>query len=374
MASASYDVIVAGTGAIGSAACWRLANRGVRVLGLDAHPHGHDRGSSHGESRLIRQAYFEHPAYVPLLRRAYDLWQELEAETSTQLLNLNGLIIFGPNDGTIIQGVRESARQHKLTIEEAPAKEFQKRWSGFSPPATYVGVYEANAGYLHVEAAVRAQAAAAEQAGAVMQTGAAITSIKRQDGGFVVEAGGQTYAAPKLVVTAGAWAPRLLPELKTHLKVHRVPLVWFANKADFTFKAGVPCYGFDTPGGFYYGLPAISQRGAKLGLHKPGSTIDDPARLDRELHAADTIPLQGFIRAHLPGLETKIMGHTICMYTMSPDEHFIVDTRDHLTYAAGFSGHGFKFAPVIGEALADLALTGKSKLPIAFLRADRLQA
>lgn len=366
--STRFDVIVLGIGAMGSATAWRLAARGAKVLGLEQFFVGHALGSSHGESRLIRQAYFEHPNYVPLLRTAYNLWHELERETGRSLFHQNGVVIFGPKDGVIMQGVRHSSKVHGVKIVEYSAEKAATAFSAYRPSPGHEALLEPGAGYLEVEACVIAQAEAARAHGAIIREQEAVTAIVPIPGGMRVSTDSGTYEATRLVVTAGAWSGRFLDSIKPQLKVHRVPLVWFAAEPRYSVRTGLPCFGFELPEGFFYGVPAISDRGVKMGLHIPGTLVTNPATIDRSLTADDLKPLVDFIGHHLPGVTPVPLHHAICMYTMSPDEHFILDSKGSVTYAAGFSGHGFKFAPVIGDALADLALDGSTSLPIEFLR------
>lgn len=363
-----YDVIVLGVGAMGSAACWRLAKRGAKVLGLEQHTIGHALGSSHGETRLIRQAYFEHPSYVPLLRQAYDLWRELERKTGRIVFHQNGLVVYGPKSGTIMQGIRRSSAEHGVPITEYEAKQAAAAFPEYEPEPGHEALFEPGAGYLEVEAAVTAQAWAASQLGADIREKEPALALDPAPGGVRVSTYKGTYEAARVVVTAGAWSAGFLDRIRPQLKVHRVPLVWFDSDDRYDAATGLPCFGFELESGFYYGVPRVSPRGVKVGLHRPGDVVKDPAKVDRELRPDDLAPLLTFIKSCLPGVKPVHTHHVVCMYTMTPDEHFVLDTNGSVTYAAGFSGHGFKFAPVIGEALADLALVGSTALPIDFLR------
>lgn len=363
-----FDVIVLGVGAMGSAACWRLAAEGVRVLGLEQHKIGHAYGSSHGETRLIRQAYFEHPAYVPLLRRAYTLWRDLEGTTGQSLFHQNGVVIFGPRDGVIMAGVRRSSEQYAIPVQAFDAKAAKAAFDGFVPPQSYEALLEPGAGYLDVEACVVAQADAAKRCGAILKEHETVLAVDRRPSSVVVTTKSGQFEAAKLVITAGPWSAAFLPDVRARLAVHRTTLVWFAADSRYDVGNGLPCFGFETPKGFFYGVPAVGKRGVKVGLHKPGDRVAKPEEIDRSLHPEDLAVLVDFVSACLPGVKPVPTDHAICMYTMSPDEHFIINTEDRVTYAAGFSGHGFKFAPVIGEILADLSVRGKTAHPIDFLR------
>jgi monomeric sarcosine oxidase len=362
-AAPRYDAIVLGVGGMGSAACWRLAKRGARVLGLEQHALGHALGSSHGETRLIRRAYFESPDYVPLLNRAYELWDELATETRQCLFHRTGLVIYGAERaGGVIEGIRRSARSYGIPIEPRGAL------PGLSPPLGHAGVLEPDAGYLEVESCVLACAAAARAQGATILADTRIVAWREADGGVEVEtADGERHRGAKLVVTAGPWAAGLLPRLSSRLSVHRVPLYWFKPARG---AGAAMCFGFELEDGFYYGMPDVNGRGVKVGLHVPGELVPDPARIDRGLRPVELEVICAFVRRCLPDVDANgFLRHAVCMYTMSPDENFVIDhASDRVVYAAGFSGHGFKFASVVGEVLADMTITGRTAHPVGFLR------
>ncbi len=363
------DVIVLGLGAMGSAALWQLAKRGLKVLGLEQYEIGHLRGSSHGESRLIRKAYWEHPSYVPLLERSYELWRELERDTGKSLLHLRGLVIYGPQSGgTILPGVRVSVEKHGLSVQALGEQEAKAAYPGYAPPPGYIGILEPGAGYLDVEDCVKAQAEAALAAGAEIQAQCEVLSVDEKPGGVLVKTRKGTFEADQLVIAAGAWNPRWLPRVAPKLKVHRVSLFWFRPGKETAPGSALPCFGFDLPEGFFYGLPALGPRGLKVGLHLPGEVVADPKAVDRSTRPEDVLPVRRFVEQCLPGVDPHPIEHAVCMYTMTPDEHFVVDREGRVSYAAGFSGHGFKFATVMGEVLAELATTGKSRHPVDFLR------
>ncbi len=375
MSSDFYDVIVAGTGAVGSAALWQAAERGLKVLGLDRFPPGHDRGSSHGRTRIIRQAYFEHSDYVPLLLRAYQLWAELERIQGESLLRQTGLLQVGPANGIVVQGVLASAQRHGLQVESLSTDECRRCFPAFAAPDGHQGVFEPRAGYLHVESCVIAQSETAARLGATLRTGESVCDWRRETNHIVVRTEKQEYAAARLIVTAGAWAGQLLADLGIPLVVRRKPVFWFAAEDDsYDVDRGCPTYLFETPSGVFYGFPRLDEHGVKVAQHTGGETVNDPLAVDRAERDADRACLQGFIAAHLPRLSARVLGHSVCMYTMSPDEHFIVDRHpacSSVVFAAGLSGHGFKFAPVLGQALVELAIDGRSALPVGFLSLDR---
>lgn len=367
----TYDVIVLGTGGVGSAAAWHSARRGVKVLGLDRFAGGHAHGSSHGQTRIIRKAYFEHPDYVPLLNRAYELWAELEQHANEQLYHEVGLIEIGPPDSVVIPGVLESARQHQLQVDELTKQDVAERFPGFIVPETSVAVFEPHAGYLMVERCVLAHLAEAKKCGAELRTGETIIDWQANDVGVTVRTDKRTYAARKLVITAGAWASELLGELGLDLRVRRKHLHWYAcDDARYRADHGCPVFFYETPAGYFYGFPRIDDRGIKVADHTGGTEITDPLADDKSREPEDVRRVEQFLGAHLPGVSATSTRHEVCYYTMSPDEHFIVDTHPrykNVVFAAGLSGHGFKFTSVLGEALADLADHGTTRLPIGFL-------
>ncbi len=373
---AGLDCIVLGTGGVGSAALYHLSRRGARSLGIDRFAPGHDRGSSHGETRIIRLAYFEHTDYVPLLRRAYDLWGELEERRGQKLYHETGLLEVGPPDATVVPGVLESARRHSLVVESLDPRAAARRFPGFRIPEGMAAVFERRAGYLRVEDSVRAHAEEAIRLGARLVTGETVLRWRAEGAGVAVETERGTHRAARLIVTAGAWAGGLLADLGVRLDVRRKPLLWFRTASPlYREEAGGPGFFYETPAGLFYGFPEISGREIKVAEHSGGESVADPLAVDRSLRASDRRPVEEFLRRHLPGVSAgDCRRHAVCLYTMSRDEHFIVDRHpDHpqVSFAAGLSGHGFKFTSVLGEILAGLALDGRSELPIGFMSCDR---
>lgn len=369
-----YDVIVVGCGGVGSAALWQLASRGARVLGIDPFAPGHDRGSSHGDTRVIRQAYFEHPDYVPLLRAAYALWSDLEQQDGMQLYHEAGVLQIGPPDGEVVPGVLASARLHGLEVETLSAADVAARFPGFVVPEGYRAVFEQRAGYLRVEQCVLACARRAVARGAELRLGETVVGWQLQGDTLRVETDAGRYQARRLVVTAGSWAAGLLQELGLQLTVLRKHLHWYGGAAPaFREDSGCPVFLYELPEGVYYGFPEIDAQGVKVAEHSGGEPIAEPSLLDRAEDAAESQRNEAFVRRWLPAVQGGRTRHAVCMYTMSPDGHFLVDRyprQPAVCFAAGLSGHGFKFATVLGAILADLALGGESPLPWQFLRCD----
>jgi monomeric sarcosine oxidase len=370
-----YDVIVLGTGGVGTAALYQLAGRGVRAIGLDRFPPGHDRGSSHGETRLIRLAYFEDPNYVPLVQRALELWRSLEQEAQRRLYYETGILVGGLTDSVIIDGMLRASREHRLPLEQLSASEAMRQYPGYRLPADFVALVERRAGFLMVEDCVRAHAAAAMRAGAEVRSGVTVREWRMDGTSIVVTTDDGTLMADRLVVTAGAWAGEFLQSLGVKLRVVRKPLFWYRADEDIhRVEHGCPCFLLESLGGIFYGFPQVSAAGVKLGEHTGGNVVENPLEVDRTLRAADQRRVEECLAAHLPAVSRECIGHAVCMYTMSPDENFIVGRHpehEQVMFTAGLSGHGFKFASVLGEIMADLALDGATRQPIGFLSPTR---
>ncbi|HTJ60735.1 MAG TPA: N-methyl-L-tryptophan oxidase [Candidatus Saccharimonadales bacterium] len=368
------EAIVVGLGADGSAAAAHLARRGVSVVGLEAFARGHTDGSSGGLTRVIRLAYYEHPDYVPLLKRAWELWRELEGDTGGEILRQTGGVYAGPREGELVAGSLRSAREHQLEHELLDPAALRARLPLFQFDADWWGVAEATAGYLLPDRAIAAHLAVAERGGADLHFSERVASWTRDGDGVRVITDRGTYRADRLVIAAGAWNPRLLPRIASLLEVKRVPLFWFEPVAEREALARLPVYIVDSGLGHgCYGFPYLADQGLKIATHGAG-TPTDPDQVDRETHPADEAPIRAFIHDRLPVAAGPVRMTKVCMYTVTPDEHFIVDVDGPVAFASACSGHGFKFATVMGEVLADLALHGGTRHPIGFLSASRFAA
>jgi sarcosine oxidase len=381
-----YDCIVLGVGGFGSGALYHLARRGARVLGIERFTVAHDRGSSHGETRIIRKAYFEHPDYVPLLHRAYDLWHELECETKRRLLYPVGLFIAGAPSCESVAGTVLAAERHKLPIERLSAAAARRRFPGFRFADDFEIVFEPQAGYLEVENCVAAHVEAAVARGAVLRTNETVREWSSDGRRVVVKTDQGEYAADNLVITAGPWASAVLDQCAgenaegeafgKRLRVVRKPVFWFRAGGEYDVTAGTPTFFFETTAGQFYGFPRIDGRTLKVAEHTLGEAVADPLTVERNQIPDDLARLGGFLRDHLPGLPERPDRHSVCMYTKTPDSHFCIDLHPrwpNVSVGAGFSGHGFKFTTVLGEALADLALQGTTPLPVGFLSVRRFR-
>jgi sarcosine oxidase len=370
------DVIVVGTGGVGSAALYHLARRGVRALGIDRFPGGHDRGSSHGHSRIIRLAYFEHPDYVPLLRRAYELWADLERLSGEPLYLQTGLLEVGAPDGPTIQGILAAAREHQLQVEELSAEERRRRFPGFTIPEAMAAIFESRAGVLRVERCVLAHLNQAHRLGTNLIVDETVLGWTATPDSVEVSTDRSTYRASRLILAAGPWSGDLLASLAVPLPVRRKHIHWYPGPGErYAAESGCPAFYFETPAGDFYGIPAFDGRGLKVGEHTGGASVADPLTDDRAVEREDRRRVESFLDGHLPEVSRPSLDHCTCFYTMSPDHNFLVDRHPNhanVTFAAGLSGHGFKFTGVLGEALADLALNGQTEHPIGFLSASRL--
>lgn len=372
-----FDAIVIGVGGFGSSALYHLAERGQRVLGLEQFGVAHDRGSSHGETRIIRQAYFEHVNYVPLLQRAYELWDRMSDYLGKTLFHRCGLMLSGPGDSGVLAGTLQAARQYNLNVEEVSLDAAAQRFPCYRFPEKFRVLFERNAGFLDVEDCVAGHIRMATALGAVLRTQERVLNYTTEGDSVRVETDRETYLAGRLIVTAGPWASQILGELGVALRVVRKPLFWFpAAEPHFQRAIGNPTFFFDLPEGQFYGFPALGSDVIKVAEHSGGDLVEDPANVDREFHPQDLERLVPFLAAHIPQAVPRPRKHSVCMYTLSPDHHFVIDRhpeQPQVVFGAGFSGHGFKFTTVIGEALAELALDGTSRQPIEFLNLSRFK-
>ena len=374
-----FDVIVIGLGGMGSAAAYHLAARGQRVLGLERFTPAHDRGSSHGASRIIRQAYHEHPHYVPLVQHAYELWEKLEQDTGSGLLHLTGGLMIGPPGSSVVQGAIRSAIQHKLPYEVFAATELRNRFPAFQPRATDTAVFEKRAGFLRPEAAVRAHLQLAAKHGADLHFEEPVAAWSAPSNGPVeVKSSRGTYEASRLVIAPGAWAPDLLPDLRIPFDVRRQVMCWFQPRGPIeAFLADrFPIYIYDVDGrDIFYGFPAIDgvRGGVKAAMHTAGEPVTADT-VNRATSEQDTTVLRRHLDTLLPDLNGPLLQALPCLYTLTPDEHFVIGhhpAHTRVCVAAGFSGHGFKFTCVVGEILADLAIDGRTRHPIDFFSPKR---
>ncbi|MCI0676415.1 MAG: N-methyl-L-tryptophan oxidase [Phycisphaerales bacterium] len=380
-----YDVIVVGVGAMGSSACYHLAKRGARAMGLEQFGIPHGLGSSHGESRMIRLCYYEHPDYVPLLHRAYALWNDLESEAGRKLLYMTGGLYMGAPDSGFIAGALRAAREHRLPHERLDRPQLKERFPQFALPDDFIGLYEPNAGFLLPELVVATQAELALKHGAELHGHEQVMEWHDDGKRVRMHTARGTYSAKRIVFCGGAWSERLMGGIGVKLMVTRQVLGWVWPKRPEVFEFGrLPVWAIDHPDGTqHYGFPMLGalggaggaggRSGLKVAHHFKGEPTTAET-IDRIPRASDEDDFRVAVRRFLPEADGPLMSMMVCMYTNSPDSHFIIDRHpkcERAIVACGFSGHGFKFASVVGEALADLALEGQTKLPIGFLGLGR---
>ena len=372
----AYDVIVVGVGAMGSSACYHLARRGVRVLGLERFDIPHAMGSSHGYTRMIRMAYYEHPDYVPLLRRSYELWRELERQSGQGLLFEVGGVYMGPPEGHVVKGAIEAAQRHGLAHEVLSRGALASQFPQFRLPDSFTGVWEPRAGFLLPEKVVAVQAELALRNGADLRGREAVAAWRETDAGVIVRTDKGEYHAGRLVFCGGPWTGKMVADLGVELVVTRQVLGWVWPRRPDRFSFGrFPVWGIEAPdGSLSYGFPMLADNpGLKVARHGRGP-VTDPDVVARHATGADESEVRQIFDAHIPDGAGPVLSMRICLYTNSPDGHFIIDAHPahpRVLLACGFSGHGFKFASVVGEVLADLSTAGKTALPVAFLGLER---
>jgi sarcosine oxidase len=360
---AAFDVAVIGLGVMGSAALSSLARRGRRVVGIDRFVPGHDRGSSHGATRVIRLGYFEHPSYVPLLRAAYPLWRALEARSGVPLLTITGIVEIGTPASELVTGTLRASRLHGLAHEILDAPSQMERFPAFRVPEDYVGVFQPDGGFVRAEPAVEAMVAEARGTGAEVRTGERVLRVEPQGGSVRVVTERGTIAAQCAVIAAGPWVRSLVPALP--VRPTRQVLAWFeprdAAQAELFAPGRFPVFLLVNRDGNFYGFPADGSAGIKVAKHDQGGATVEPDTYDRTVSGNDEAVIRAMLAAHLPGADGRRLAATTCLYTMAPDGDFILDRlpeHPEIIVASPCSGHGFKFAPLIGEIVADLAIDG----------------
>jgi len=376
----SFDVIVVGLGAMGGATACHLARRGQRVLGLEQFAPGHARGSSHGESRIIREIYFEHPHYVPLLRRAYELWHDLERDSGERLLTTTGGLMIGPEDGRLVSGVLRSAAEHDIPHEVLAAEEVRLRFPGFELRGGEVAVVDPRAGFLDADACVRAHLEMAKRSGADLRFEERVVSWKSDGDSAVVETTRGQYSARQLVLSAGPWMTALMSELALPLVIERQVLVWLEPLVDAEWydPARCPVYLWeDAQGHMGYGFPRLAQ-GVKAAVFHDGDVVADADAISRTVESAEIQRVRDALSQILPGVASGAFRDArVCPFTNTPDTHFLIDFHPsfpNVLISSPCSGHGFKFASVIGELQADLLIDGRSRFDLSLFPLARFSA
>lgn len=364
---------------MGSAALRALSRRGLNVAGFDRFAPPHALGSSHGETRIIREAYFEHPSYVPMVQRAWVLWKELEREAraidpGARLLLESAGLMLGPPDGEIVSGALQSAIEHALPYERIDAAEVARRVPAIDPAPDMVGVWEPRAGVLFPEKCIAAFLATARRHRAALHVDEPVLSWRPNGAGVEIRTTRGRYLANRLVLAAGAWLPRLLPDLVLPLVVERVPLFWFEPSAPELFDPGrFPIFILEHQRGrCIYGFPRLGDT-VKMARHHEGE-VADPDRLRRDTSEEDVAPLRAALACHLPHANGPLRASAVCMYTNTPDGHFVIGVHPAhpaVTIVSACSGHGFKFAPTIGEIVSDLVVEGFTRWDLGLFGVER---
>jgi len=355
------DVVIVGGGTMGTAAGWALARQGARVVVLEQFQHVHAFGSHGGRTRIFRHAYAEGRRYVPWALEADRLWSELQDRTGNPFMHRIGCIDISGPDNDRAHTARASAVQYGIAHEWLTGAEVNARWPIWRVPEDRVACFGPDAGFLDVAIALRALAQEMTVAGGILRDETPVVSWSATDSGICVETAGDTYVAERLILTAGAWSVHLLDELGIPLEVRRKPVLWFEvdePHQPLIQPDRMPVFIVDDEHGEFYGIPQHEVPGVKIGMHSGGDLVD-PNTIDRSVVEGDYVPtVLPFIERNLSGFTGKVLDSAMCMYTVSPDEDFVIDRHprhDRVVFATGFSGHGFKFTPVIGEYLASLS-------------------
>ncbi len=371
----SPEVIVIGLGAMGAATAWALARGGYRVLGLDAFRRGHDRGSSHGKTRIIRTAYYESPKYVPLVRRAWTLWRQLEAESGQSLLRMTGGLYVGRPDSSLVSGVLASVRAHGLAHELLEANEAMARFPGLRLAPEQVAVFEPEAGLIDPETAVAAMLDRATAAGAQLRHETPVIAWSVDGDGVRVETPVGTFRGDRLVLAAGAWMSQLVPELGLPLEVWRILHVHFAPRVEGRYAADrFPFALWEDETGIYSAFPELPGQGVKFGRHDTGE-VCTPDMVRRSATSEEIERLRLALERYWPEAGGAVLWYLTCLYTVTPDHHFLIDRhplRPPVVLCSACSGHGFKFAPAIGELVAALAIDPRAQ-PTPLFRLERFR-
>jgi sarcosine oxidase len=376
MKSSDCDVLIAGLGAMGSAAAYHLAAAGSRVLALDRFHPPHEFGSSHGRTRIIREAYFEHPSYVPLVQRAYQLWADLEKQSKQHLFLQTGGVMVGPPEGALVSGARRSADEHQLRHEVFSSAELRRRFPVFQPAPEMIAVWEPRAGVLFPESAIQAHLELAVKKGASLHFNEPVLKWEPDGQGVRVHTAARTYTAGRLLLAVGPWIQSLIQELKLPLTVERQVLYWFEPRSQAAaFQTpSCPIYIWEyAPRRFFYGFPDLGD-GVKVALHHQGEPAQ-PETIRREVSAQEIESMRTLLGRFLPAVEGRLRATAVCMYTNTPDEHFILDwhpLHPQVLLASPCSGHGFKFSSVIGELAAMLLRAQRPSFDLSLFRINRL--
>ncbi|MBU7595196.1 N-methyl-L-tryptophan oxidase [Metabacillus halosaccharovorans] len=372
----NYDVIIIGAGSMGMAAGYYLSKSGKKTLLLDSFHPPHNKGSHHGETRIIRYAYAEGEEYVPFILKAQELWNELERDTGKPLFIPTGVLSVGNKESNFIQNTISSSTTYSLPLEVMNPAEVQNRWSGITLPNDFIGCFEPTSGVLKCEESIKAYQMLAEMNGATILSNSRVKEIHIQEEKVTIKTSDKTFCSDSLVVAAGAWSGHLLSMLDLNLPLTpvRKTFAWFDVNEKIYNSNDFPAFAFETSQGLYYGFPSVDGAGLKVGRHDGGERINpDEAMKQFGEIVEDEGDLIQFLNQYLPEIGSLKYGKT-CMYTLTPDDKFVIDIHpkySNVAIAAGFSGHGFKFSSAVGQALSNLIVSGKNEIDISQFSIDR---
>jgi sarcosine oxidase len=374
----TFDVAVIGLGAMGSAALFNLARLGQRVIGIEQFEPGHDKGSSHGESRIIRLSYFEHPSYVPLARRAMEKWRELEELCGQTILTVTGVLEAGYPGCPIVEGSLNASRLHDLDHEVLSAAEINRRFPAFTVPSHWAGLYQPEGGFLRPELAIRQFVGLAERHGAEVRTRTRVLAIEPLGSGVRVRTDTGEIEAGSVIIATGAWIGDFAPELRPNLKLTRQVLGWFEPLQPAYFSPDrCPVFILESEDDACYGFPDFAGTGVKTASHRKGAYLSSAEDLAQDGGAGDEAQIRRMLALAMSNANGPLRNMRTCIYTRTPDEDFVIDRSPvdpRIVLASPCSGHGFKFASVIGEVLADLALGKTPANDISRFKLDRFRS
>ena len=371
-----YDVVIIGGGSMGIATAYYLAKANQKVLVVDQFTVPNIYGSHHGETRILRLGYGNGGTYVPLVKESLALWKELEEETGRTLYNQTGAISVGYPGSNFVKETIDSSIKYNLEHEKLDAKSLMERWPGITVPDDYVACYDPNSGFLYSEECILAYKEKCKKLGVTILENQPVLDLQITDKEVTVLTADTTFVARKAVVTAGAWIPKLLPDLELEIKPLRKTFGWFETSEENLYGSQFPCYVFDTHDvGHYYGFPDFNGKGLKIGRMDLGEVVD-PDELNRDFDSTpkEEADLRSFLSRYMPQANGHLNAGKVCLFSMTPDEDFIIDfhpQHENVLIAGGFSGHGFKFASAIGKTLCELAVQGVSNQDISFLSLNR---
>ena len=371
---AGPKIAVIGLGAAGSAALWQLARRGVAAIGIEQFALGHDHGSSHGATRVIRMVHFENPSYSVLMEHAYAQWRDIERASKQQLLHLTGIIEIGSPSGDLVRGTL-AGETKGLAREHLDAQSVMRRYPAFRLPEKFVGVLQSDGGFIEAAAGLAAMIDLAKTHGAEILTGTKVIEVIPTATGVRIKTSRGDIAADGAIIAAGPWMRGFLSDLKLPLTVTRQVVGWFQPRDPALFAAGrFPVFIMETPHGNHYGFPAHGDSGVKIAKHHHHNELVDPDTYDRTVSANDEAAIRAPLSQYLPDANGPLRSAETCLYTMTPDDTFIIDRMPdypHIAVASPCCGYGFKFSPVVGEILADLVAGGTTAHDISRFRLQR---